>query len=70
MNIEIEEFKYDDIINSPPGWIESRLENRLREGFKIWQDLSTMSWCGKKVVRQNPKNKLWTQFRKGKNVNR
>ena len=41
------EYKDVDFIGSPKGWLRARLDNRLREGFKIWRDEKNMSWRGK-----------------------
>lgn len=46
------EFTYKDIdfLPSPIGWLEARLENRLREGFLIWRDEKEMSWRGTTIM--------------------
>ena len=43
------EYKDIDILNSPLGWFEVRLENRFKEGYEIWRDEKNMSWKGKKT---------------------
>ena len=49
--MEEKEFEYKDVdfINSPPGWLETRLENRIGEGFEVWRDEKNMSWKGKLI---------------------
>ncbi len=34
------DFIYRDVdyFNSPSGWLEAKLHNRLREGFEAWRD--------------------------------
>lgn len=43
-----ESFEYKDIdyLESPSGWLEARLSNRLEDGYAIWRDNKNMSWRG------------------------
>lgn len=45
---EFEEFEYLDIdyLNFPSGFLESKLQNRLDEGYCIQRDEKRMSWRG------------------------
>lgn len=47
-----EEFIYKDVdfLNSPIGWLEAKLENRLAEGYEIWRDPKIMAWRGIKIT--------------------
>jgi len=42
------QFEYRDVdyLETPSGWLEVILDNRLKEGFEIWRDPKNMSWRG------------------------
>jgi hypothetical protein len=40
---------YDsDYIKSPLGWLETRLQNKFKDGYEIWRDEKEMAWKGVK----------------------
>ena len=54
MKKETFEYKDIDFIESPIGWLEASIENRLSEGFEIRRDEEKMSWKGIKYLNERP----------------
>lgn len=46
-----EEFIYRDIdyLESPFGWLDARISNRIEEGFAVWRDEKELAWRGVKI---------------------